>query len=582
MNKLAVLLTAPLFAACVGVLDGDGPQGGGPNGPGSPGAANTASVSLPLRRLSKVELSNTINELITIAIPAESDAVRTTITPVLARLPDDRLVSYNGEHRGGYHRLDQDLQQTHADIQYAIGDELGRQFTNSAARITAVFGACASDADPANDAACINTFIRSFGERVLRRAITDDDVAFYQKPLAGAPLSPNALADIVALMISAPDVLYLVERAGGTVGPDRLVGPYELAARLSYHFWETMPDEQLFAAARNGDLLKDDVYAREVDRLSTSPRGRAASDAFFREWLRLDELDRLDTRVGDPVFDGFAGADSPKPTLRANMFADVVDAASWVTGHRGTVSDLLTNRQSFARTPDVAALYNVPVWNGTDEPPTFPEPTRAGLITRAAFLATGSANTRPIMKGVRIRMGLLCDNIPPPPPAAAAARIDLSPTFTTRQVVENLTQGQGSACAGCHSTLINPLGFSTENFDALGRVRTSQRLFDRFGNVIGEGDVITSSVPQVLPADDRASRGAADVTRYLVESHKVDSCFARNYFRFAFARNEVAGDEPLIAALTAAATANQPIADIMKSIALRHEFRSKLTPTEAP
>lgn len=563
----ALFFLTTTLAACTGVLGGEEPAG--PSG--SPPAETPTIAALPLRRLSKAEYTNTINELVTLAASADADAVKTAIAPVLARIPDDALVAAKRERRGGFHRLDQDVQQTHADIAYAVANELGKQLTSSPARLEAVFGHCIteSDKDP-----CVTSFLRGYGERVLRRPLTDGDVTFYKTPLGGAPATPDALADVISLLFAAPDVLYIVERDGTTSDATRALGPYELASRLSYHFSESLPDEELFGLARSGELAKDDVYARQVDRLAQGPHARAILDELFGEWLRLGELERLDARLGDPVFDAFVDGDRPTASLRENMFADVLNAAAWVTAHGGTLGDLVQNRQSFARTPDVAKLYGVPTWDGVSEPPTFPEPTRAGLITRAAFLATGSANTRPIMKGVRLRMGLLCDDIPPPPPNAVGAHIELSPTQTTRQVVEQLTQSEGSSCATCHASLINPLGFSTENFDSLGRSRTAQRLFDRFGNMIAERGIITTSVPRILPSDTRASSGAADVTRYLVESKKVEACFARNLFRFAFARTETATDEPLIKAFAENAE-KKPLAEVLKSVALRAEFKSR-------
>jgi len=554
-------------AACVGIVGGDDTSAAESE------AAATPSVSLPLRRLSRKEITNTIGDLIAIALPAESDAVKAAVAPVLARLPDDAVVPAAGEARGGFRRVDQALQQGHADITYAVATAIGDQLTSSPARLEAAFGTCINESP--NDA-CVTSFLKRFGERVLRRAVTDEDVAFYKTPLGGAQAVASSLADVVALLFTSPDLLYFVERAGGGDATARTLDAYELASRLSYHFWATLPDDELLAHARSGDLLRDDVYAKEVHRLAASDRARPMLDELFGEWLRLEELDRLDARVGEPVFDAFVKSDVPTAALRQNMFADVLDAAAWEARRGGSIADLLRNRRSFARTSDVAAIYGVPVWDGIGDPPEPPEPARAGLITRAAFLASGSANTRPIMKGLRVRMGLLCDKIPPPPPEAAATHVELSPTQTTREVVEALTQAPGTSCSGCHTSLINPIGFATEGFDALGRARKVQTLFDKFGNVIAERQVNTVTVPRIVPGDDRVANDARDVTRLLVESRKVEACFARHYFRFAFGRNETALDEPLIKALAEDAKAKS-IAELLESVALRPEFKSKIT-----
>jgi hypothetical protein len=158
-------------------------------------------------------------------------------------------------------------------------------------------------------------------------------------------------------------------------------------------------------------------------------------------------------------------------------------------------------------------------------------------LTRALFLSTGSPNTRPIMKGVFIRKHILCDSIPPPPPGANAKPPELQPGMTTRETVEELTQMQGTVCAGCHAALINALGFATENFDALGRHRTEQRFFDADGKAAGSKPVATEGVPHVTDSVAPIS-GAADLMTQILASGKVEACLARNFFRYTFARWE--------------------------------------------
>src|SRR5690606_25433852 len=112
--------------------------------------------------------------------------------------------------------------------------------------------------------------------------------------------------------------------------------------------------------------------------------------------------------------------------------------------------------------------------------------------------------TRPIMKGVFIRTTLLCDEVPPPPQDGMAVSINLSPTLSTRQVVEEITEKE-PRCAGCHKSMINPLGFASENFDALGRMRTAQTLFDPTGKVVGQAPINTKSVPKIGPDASESS-----------------------------------------------------------------------------
>jgi hypothetical protein len=409
----------------------------------------------------------------------------------------------------------------------------------------------------------------------LRRPVTDEDVAFYRGPAGAAPFDPADYADVVALLLNAPHLLYFVEHGQDGGGDTAPLDAYELASRLSYHFWQTLPDDALFEAARSGALLTDAGYEAEIERILADPRTRSAIAELFGQWLDNTILEELDGRVGTPVFDAFAGDYTPGPDLREHMLAEVTDAALHYTFERpGTLRDLITSSQSFARTEDLAAIYGVPVWSG-GEPPPFSEPERVGLISRAAFLATGSASTRPIMKGVFIRKALLCDDIPPPPPNAAANPPMLSESLSTRQVVQELTEQ--STCSGCHRTLINPLGFATESFDALGRLRSEQPLYDpETGEVVGSAPVDTETVPYVDSSDEAVASNAADLTALIAESPKPYACFARQYFRFTFGRLEdLDRDGCALSDVKLAIDEGRPIADVLRSIARSSAFRRR-------
>lgn len=544
-------------------------------------------ASLPLRRLTHAQYTNTVNDLVRFALPeagaaGEADSVITGVAPIIAQAPDDLPLGPDKTY-ARFTRLDQAVQQEHVDASYAVATAVAAALTSDPARLGVVAGSCATDGDASNDDACLDAFIRSFGERALRRAVTDDDVAFYRAPAGVAPFDAPDYADVIALLMISPDALYFVESGDGGGGAAVKLGAYELASRLSYHFWQSLPDEELFASARSGDLLTDAGYEREVDRIFADPKTRTAIARFFAEWLENTTLQELDSRVGDPVFDAFADGFTPGPDLREEMLAEVVDASTYYAFDQGgTYDDFVTSKKSFARTPDLASIYGVGVWDGASDPPDFSEPERVGLLTRAAYVATGSANTRPIMKGVFLRKALLCDDIALPPPNAAANPPMLSDDLTTRQVVEQLT-GDG-VCASCHPTQINPLGFATENFDALGRVRREQRFFDAVtGAMVGSAPIDTSGVPNVDEGDATAVTDAAGLTDLIVGSKKLHACFARQYFRFTFARVEdLDSDGCALGEVKASLDADKPLAEVLRTIASSTAFKERSFDTEGP
>jgi Protein of unknown function (DUF1592)/Protein of unknown function (DUF1588)/Protein of unknown function (DUF1585) len=564
-----------LSGACTGIIGGDNNN---PDGTTNPAAfkcdAEATPAAIPLRRLSYVQYRNTIHDIVRFAAPNAAAPTIEAVNPILDQLPTDQRIGPD-KHYAGFSRRDQSLQQEHVDGLYAVGAAVGSALTKSSTELGELAGTCATDADATNDDGCLDGMIRRIGERALRRPVSDADVAFYRAPAGTAPFDAADYADVVALLLNAPHLMYFVEH--GEDGTDESVplDGYEVASRLSYHFWQTLPDAELFASAKSGEILTDAGFDAQLQRVFKDPRTRDAVAEFFGQWLENSTLEELDSRAGTPLFDAFSGMTPVGPDLREAMLQEVTDAALYYTFDApGGFRDLLLDRHSFAKSPELAGIYGVSPWNG-GEPPMMSENERVGLLTRAAYLSTGSANTRPIMKGVFIRKALLCDDIPAPPPNAAANPPQLSDTASTREVVEELT-GDG-ACASCHSITINPLGFATENFDSLGRVRQEQTLFDiATGMVVGTAPVDTSSVPRIDTSDETASKGASDVMKLIADSPKPYACFARQYFRYTFGRQEdTKRDGCALADMKLALDASKPMSEVLVAIAKSKAFRSR-------
>ncbi|MBV1858790.1 MAG: DUF1592 domain-containing protein [Nannocystaceae bacterium] len=563
-----------------GDTEGDGSSGGSAESGEAFGCDDSVwSDSLSMRRLSRVQYRNTVESLVTWAAGAGAPDVLGAVTPMFDRVPEDVPQSVHGP-RGGFRRLDQDVHQAHIDASYDVALAAATRLTED--HLESLAGACAVDGDPSNDNACVDDFIRRFGDRALRRPLTDEERDFYRDVYDADGLTqgadPEAFADVVVVMMTAPSFLYLLEHGEGELGDAAGVyrlSPYELAQRLSYQFWQAPPDEVLLAAAASGELSTDEGYEAQVDRVLADPRSESAVREFFDEWLWLEELSPIDARVGTPVFDAFLDGFEVTPETTQNMVDEVLDAAAYYASVGGTFEEFFLSDRSFATTADLAEIYGVPIWEGGD-PPMFPQAARGSLLGRAAFVATGSPNTRPIMKGVRVREAMLCDQLQPPPDNAAGNPPDLSPESTTREVVEMLTEQAGTSCAGCHLTQINPLGYVTESFDALGRFRSHQVLFDGEGNVTGMREVDTTSTPLLTPGDDRQASSAADLGAMMLDTERVQACFARNYVRWTFGRAEDdVADSCMLQDTTDALLEGASLQDVLRGIALRDEFKTR-------
>jgi hypothetical protein len=166
--------------------------------------------------------------------------------------------------------------------------------------------------------------------------------------------------------------------------------------------------------------------------------------------------------------------------------------------------------------------------------------------------------------------------VPPPPNNAAANPPESGPDATTREAVATLTEQEGSACAGCHASVINPLGFATENFDPLGRPRTEEMLFDADGNMIGTKPIDTTSVPLITAGDETASSGAGDLTQLVLGSGKAQACLARNLVRFSMARQEdLEGDGCMLSETANQLVDGATMREVLRTVALRPEFRQR-------
>jgi len=418
------------------------------------------------------------------------------------------------------------------------------------------------------------------GARALRRPLDADELSFYDS-VYGADKTPNpaAYADVIGVLLNAPQMLYFVEHGStevsGKAGIFEL-SSYELASRLSYQLWQTAPDAELLAHAADGSLLDAQIYRAQVSRLLADARAASALDEFFADYAKVEELPALDAKNNDAVFKAFAGSQLPSAQLRQDMIDDVLGLLGYYTWQQpSALAALFQSDLSFARSPELASLYGVAAWDGASAPPAFAAGQRPGLLTRALFLSTGSPNTRPIMKGVFIRRNILCDGIPPPPPGANAKPPELQPGMTTRETVEELTQMQGTVCAGCHATLINALGFATEGFDALGRYRTEQRFFDASGAASGSKPISTSGVPHVTEAETVVS-GPSELMQQILASGKVEACLSRNFFRYTFARwEDAAADGCALEGMRKSLEDGGTLVDLVMAASLDGSFRQR-------
>ncbi len=376
-----------------------------------------------------------------------------------------------------------------------------------------------------SEAECVAAFVDRFGLHAYRHPLRDEErailMSIYQLPDFDLP---EKVGMIIETALQSPQFLYIDDLDGTPAGEGvEAVDAYAVAQRLSYFFWNTMPDEALFALAADGSLTDPDVLAGQAERMIADPRAKEVVAAFHRDWLRLFALDELQKDAS--VYPTYS------PALARSMVQEIDRVvADVVFTKNGNLTDLLTTRTSFSDTL-LDPIYGVD--SGSSGPGDFREVTlpndeRSGLLTRAAFLTKHAhdASSAPIARGVFVIRNMLCQDlvIPPGLVAGEIPQIDGS-TIRERFAMHR----QEAACAACHDK-IDPLGFAFERYDGIGQFR----------DVYANGrDIDTYGAYQDLSIE---FEDALDLTDRLVESSVVRDCYAAQWYRYAIGRVETEGD----------------------------------------
>jgi mono/diheme cytochrome c family protein len=494
----------------------------------------------PLKRLSRLQLRNTFLDLLNVFSPSEQALIYGRISAALETFPADTPQQNFLEERA-FAGTDLSITPLHIGALYDSAKALADEVTlHSERRRVFSHGNCNFGTNTSGRN-CVRNFIRKFGRRAHRRALTNEEEAIYETFYFSRP-STTAYRELIITMLMSPDFFYHREVNGSAEGDVLTLDAFEVANRLSYLFWQTMPDEVLFDAAADGSLLTASGYETQLDRLYNSPRTQETIDLFFEELLGVHTLPALNG-TSSAAFEAFAAGlgitpgDTLLPQQMRTELDDMVQHYVWETN--SNFDDLFTSAHSFARSPQLAALYGVPVWDGSSANLVpFPSEAEArGLLGRALFQISGSHLKETAKLGARILREWNCSELSDPPPDLMnqIRPPAYDPTKSTRQRYEDLTAPV--SCAGCH-VQINPLGFAMERLDALGRYREIERIYDTNGTLVNQIPINSAVTFSPLPGVSHQVSTPIEVFRAMSESHKVQACFAQQYFRFAYRRHE--------------------------------------------
>ena len=388
------------------------------------------------------------------------------------------------------------------------------------------------------DIDCFRNFVSSFGRRAFRRPLTPAQVDRYTQLIASVAATlgdtyEGMRAGMTGLLLS-PNFLYRLERgepAPSGTGFWRYTSS-EMAARLSYFLTSSTPDATLLDLADQDGLQTPDAIRAQAERLLSTPAGRQSIADFSTE---LFQLQIIAARAKDAVlFSEYT------PDLRSAMIREISAMfESLVFDEDASALDLFTTRNTFV-TQELAALYGLPTTglspNELSAAQLPADGLRAGLFGTAGFLSLYASQKEgsPTQRGKFIRNVVLCQTIPPPPPNVNAVLQDPPPgvVLTKR---ERLALHQTSpACAGCHS-LMDPLGLTLENFDAIGKFRSTDH--DLPIDVSGS-------------LDGKDFSGPIELGQMIAAKPETAACLVRNIYRYGTGHVELASEAVVLDQLT--------------------------------
>jgi hypothetical protein len=419
---------------------------------------------------------------------------------------------------------------------------------------------------PSDDATpeVVAEHLQRFAERAWRRPVKAEELEQYLQSYRTEREAGEKMADAyrVALqgVLTSRHFIYLVE--GDTVARERVTDA-ELASRLSYFLWSSMPDDGLFAAAKAG-ALNGEGLKKEVDRMLTDSRVSRFVDDFARQWLQLH---RLGMFVPDkklyPTYDAW---------LEASMRAEPVEFFRELFGKNLPIDGFIDSDWTMAngRLCDFYGLPE-PKTGGFQRVSFKPEDHRGGLLTMGAVLGLTSDGTRhrPVHRGVWLSEAIL-GKTPPPPPANVPAiepPTPQSPKATLRQKIE--AHRNDANCAACHAK-IDPLGLAWDNYDAIGQWRTREKV----PAGVGEDPLIDAA--GAMP-DGRPFKDASEFKRLLIEDRdKVARAFIEHLCTYALRRALAFDDQDNLKAIQAEAKkSGYGVKDIVRAVALSDLMRKR-------
>jgi hypothetical protein len=494
----------------VGGAGGRSPEEGGYDDEFAGGLSDVPAPSTRFARLTHAQWRNTVRDLFGL-----SEADVATIAEALRA--DASQGGFLFDNQGQTLTVDEALW---GGYRRAAADVAERVTTDSALLSNVVRGE--TDA---------RTLIGTLGLRVYRRPLSDTELSEHATLFAAARDLYESVDAFTAgvrvtieAMLQSPLFVYRVEQSDQTAGAVIPLNAFEVASRLSYFLWNTLPDEALFEAAQTDALLRASTVADQAERMLDDPRARDVIKSFHEQVFETAKLANI---TPSPAFyEGVSATLGASAQREQELFIQnvVVDGALGL-------GELLTSSETYVN-DDLARAYGLSGSFGAEHVPVSLDPaTRSGILTQVGFLAAHATSVEPdpIHRGVFVARRIACMNLPAPPDnIPPLPNID---GLTNRARVAQHTEQEGSVCAGCHATTINPFGFPFESYDAIGAFRTED-----------SGQPVDTSASPLIDGKPTPVADALELSQRLADSASVHACYVKHWLEFAHGRPEANAD----------------------------------------
>lgn len=556
-HPVCLVLGTLLLASCSGAIGDANPEGGGDGAsvvPGEPrcgrsvcGATGELAIGTAFPRLTHAQWENSVRDLLRLdSIPNLSAAFE----------PDTQISFFENNTRAL--RVSSDLWTNYQ----GAAETLAESVTTDPAALSRLL----PTELPSQMDERIRAVVGSLGRRAYRRTLSAEEVDAHLSLFeSGATHFPNmdpfdaGIRMLVEGMLQSPNFLYRIEIGRSRSGSMVELSDFEIASRLSYMIWNTMPDEALLQEAERGALSSAEEIERQAARMLDDPRGRAMVERFHAQLFNWE------------LYRGLSKDPSEFPLYYSGIGDDMFEEARTFVEHvvlfeDGNLAELLTAPYTFANA-GLAAVYGLEgSFDGSFSRAAFgptDQPQRGGLLTQLGFLASHGGLTGSVHRGVFINHRVLCTELPPPPDALPPIPADETMTLTSRERIEMHT-GPGTCGATCHGTFINPVGFAFESFDGLGQFRTEEN-----------GLPIDAAATFEFADGPVEFDGAGEFNEAIAERVETHDCYTKHWVEYALGRDTAGSDLDLIQSLGDRSIAGASIKDLIIDLVTSGPFRTR-------